>query len=99
MSKVHSSNDGDIILAFRFIPYEEIAQVLMNGEDAFLEQDEERPLKRSTMWKAAKKLSKMVGEKVRYNRALFRIGDIDVLEGYAFSLEPQQSPPHSNNAS
>jgi hypothetical protein len=87
MSKVYSSSEGDILRTFRFIPYDEIVEVLKKGEDVFLEQDKERPLKRSTMWRAAKKLSKMIGKKVRYDRALFRIDDIDVLEGYSFSIE------------
>ena len=69
------------------IPYEEFAEVLRQDGEAFLEDPEEGPLKRQTVWKAAKKLSKMVGKRIRYDRALFQVDDGEVrLEGYAFSI-------------
>jgi len=76
---------------YRMIPYEEFAEVLRQDGEAFLEDPEEGPLKRQTVWKAAKKLSQMVGKKVRYDRALFQVNNgEDYLEGYAFYLEEDQ---------
>lgn len=94
MVKVHRTNNKKVIkhIKYCFIPYDELAEVLKSDGEAFLEDDEERPLKRSTIWRAAKKLSEMTGLRVRYDRALLRIDGVDVLEGYAFSIEDQESP-------
>jgi len=75
------------------IPYTEILEVLEKDGEAFLEANEEYPLKRQTIWKAAKTLSRLLGKTVRYDRSLLRIDGVDVLEGYAFSIaEGQRSP-------
>ena len=98
MSKVHRIEKGRSIkhIRGRTIPYDEIIDVLKTDGEAFLESNEEYPLKRQTVSKAAKRLSKTLGKKVRCDRALFRIDGVDALEGYSFSIEedPQsQSPP------
>jgi len=73
---------------------------LKNDGEAFLEDSDERPLKRSTIWRAAKKLSLALGKNVRYDRSLLRIDGVDVLEGYAFSIEGDpQSQSLQDNAS
>jgi len=97
-AKVHRTNEKELIrhITYRFIPYEELVEVLKNDGEAFLEDSDERPLKRTTIWRAAKKLTKLVGKKVVYDRALLRVDGVDVLSGYAFSIEgdqQSQSPP------
>lgn len=67
----------------RFIPYEDLVEVLSDDGEAFLEG----PFKRQTIWYAAKKLSKMMGKKVRYDRALLKIEGVATLAGYSFALE------------
>ena len=88
-AKVHRTNEKELIrhITYRFIPYEELVEVLKNDGEAFLEDSDERPLKRTTIWRAAKKLTKLVGKKVVYDRALLRVDGVDVLAGYAFSIE------------
>ena len=102
MAKLHRSRNRSIIKTFnyRFIPYNEIINALNEDGEVFLEQDSERPLKRGTIWRAAKKLSEMMGKKVRSDRALLRIDGVDVLEGYAFSIvEDQRSQSPEGTAS
>ena len=99
---VHRTNKRELIrhITYRFIPYEELLDVLKNDGEAFLEDSDERPLKRSTIWRAAKKLSLALGKTVRYDRSLLRIDGVDVLEGYAFSIaEGQRSPSPEGTAS
>jgi len=72
---------------YRFIPYEELADVLKNDGEAFLEDNDERPLKRQTLKYAVKKLSEMVGRKVKYDRALLKLDEDKSLEGYSLSVE------------
>ena len=90
MSKIHRTVGKKIIKHIRqtFIPYEELADLLKDDGEAFLEDAEERPLKRQTLWYASKKLSKMIGREVLYCRALLRVGD-EHLEGYALSTKDQ----------
>jgi hypothetical protein len=96
MPKIHKTKGKPIIkyIRYRFIPYDELCEVLKSDGEAFLESNGERPFKRSTMWKAAKKLSKMVGKTVRAERALLRVDGVDYLEGYSFSIE---QPSESQN--
>jgi len=77
---------------FRILPYEELAEVLRGDGTAFFEDDPDEPLKRGTVWKAAKKLSRMVGRKVVYKAVTLRLGEdkngmIDAINGYLFSVE------------
>ena len=100
MAKLHRSKNRSTIKKFnyRFIPYDEIIDALNDDGEVFLEQDSERPLKRGTIWRASKKLSKMMGKEVRYDRALLRVDGVDVLEGYSFSLEDPESQPQKDTA-
>ena len=75
------------------IPYKEIMEVLEKDGEAFLESEKENPLRRQTIWKAAKKLSLLMEKPVRYDRSVLRVDGVDVLEGYAFSLEGGQRSP------
>ena len=97
MSRVHRTNNKQVMKHIRSvtIPYAEILEVLEKDGEAFLEANEENPLKRQTIWKAAKTLSRHLGKTVHYDRALLRIDGVDVLEGYAFSIaegQRSQSP-------
>ena len=93
MVKVHRSNRKNTIKHIKSvtIPYDEIISVLEQDGEAFLEGNSENPLKRQTIWKAAKRLSKALGRKVVYDRALLRVDGVDVLEGYSFSIEDPES--------
>ena len=71
----------------RFIPYEDLVEVLSEDGEAFLEG----PFKRQTIWSAAKKLTVLVGKKVRYDRALLDVEGVAKLEGYSISLEEESS--------
>lgn len=98
-TKVHKIQNKENLtkVRYRLIPYEELAELLRKDEEAFLESDEDRPLKRQTIKYAAKKLSQMIGKKVQYDRAVLRIDDLTILEGYSFSVEEQQSPLQSGS--
>jgi len=71
----------------RYIPYEDLVEILSEDGEAFLEG----PFKRQTIWSAAKKLTVLVGKKVRYDRALLDVEGVAKLEGYSFSLEEESS--------
>jgi len=80
---VHRVKDKNrLVKRYRFIPYDEIVEVIKGGDIAFLEG----PFKRQTVWKAARKLSEMIGKKVKAERTLFRLPDGGSLEGYSFSV-------------
>ena len=89
MAKVHRTNNKKLLKHIRSvtIPYKDIIEVLEKDGEAFLEADEENPLKRQTIWKAAKKLSLLMEKRVRYDRALLKIDGEATLEGYSFSIE------------
>ncbi len=72
-----------ILITTRFIPYDDLVEVLRSDGEAFLEG----PFKRQTIWYAAKKLSKMIGKTVRYDRALLEVEGVATLAGYSFALE------------
>jgi len=99
MTKVHRTNKKNTIKHIKSItiPYDEIISVLEQDGEAFLEGDSETPLKRQTIWKAAKRLSMALGKKVRYDRALLRVDGVDVLEGYSFSIEDPESQPQKDS--
>jgi hypothetical protein len=53
----------------------------------FYEETKEEPLKRQTMWKAAKRLSVMVGKKVMATYGSMKLnGDKDEMMGYLFAV-------------
>ena len=85
--KIHESKGKKVTKTFRKIPYEDFAKVLKKDGEAFLESTENDPLKRQTVWKAAKKLSEMVGKTVSYKAGLLDIEDDKVLTGYLFTVE------------
>lgn len=100
MAKVHRTTKKNTIKHIKSvtIPYDEIISVLEQDGEAFLEGNSENPLKRQTIWKAAKRLSKALGVKVRYDRALLRVDGVDVLEGYSFSIEDPESQDQKDTA-
>lgn len=92
VAKVHRVKGREVIPRYRLIPYEELVDVLKDDGAAFLEDDADKPLKRGTIWKAARKLSEMTKKKVVYKKVLMRLERnselvADALEGYLFSLE------------
>ena len=85
-TKVHESKGKKVTKTFRKVPYEEFARVLKMDGEAFLEDTPSDPLKRQTVWKAAKKLSEMIGKKVNYASGVLDVDD-SPLVGYLFSVE------------
>jgi len=84
--KVHRVKDKKkLIRRYSIIPYSELEEILKKDDVAFLEG----PFKRQTVWKAARKLSSMVGKKVKAERTLLRLPGGESLEGYSFSLESE----------
>jgi hypothetical protein len=83
--KVKGSN-VEVIKRYRIIPYQELVAVLKDDGEAFLE-DSDRELKRGTVWKAARRLSQLVGRRVRAGRAFLRFPDGTLIEGWSFSVE------------
>jgi len=75
-----------LIHHYRIIPYSELVEILRKDGEAFFEDDKKEPLKRQTMWKAARRLSQLVGKKVVAQRALLRIQNGEALEGYSFAV-------------
>lgn len=92
MGKVHRVKDRKkLIKRYRIIPYDELAEILRKGDEAFFEDSSEQPLKRQTVWKAARRLSELVGKRVVAERALLRVQNGEAIEGYAFSLAESQT--------
>jgi hypothetical protein len=86
--KVHRTRGKEVIRRYKIIPYEELAEVLRKDDQAFLEDGEsELKLKRGTVWKAARKLSEIVGRPVKCERAYLRFRDGTTIPGYSFSLK------------
>jgi hypothetical protein len=83
--KVKGSN-VEVIKRYRIIPYQELVAVLRDDGEAFLE-DSDRELKRGTVWRAARRLSQLVGRRVRASKALLRFPDGTLIEGWSFSVE------------
>jgi hypothetical protein len=79
-----------------------LVEILKKDDEAFLEDAEENSkekLKRATIYKAARRLSELVGHPVRAERAFFRIlpdgphalSQETVIPGYRFLLEKERS--------
>lgn len=88
MSRVHRVKDKrQLIKHYRIIPYDELADILKEGGEAFFEDSIDQPLKRGTVWRAARRLSEIVGKKVRADKALLKLEDGTLVAGYSFSVE------------
>jgi hypothetical protein len=86
--KVYKTRGKEVIRRYKIIPYEELVEVLRKDDEAFLEDGEgELKLKRGTVWKAARKLSEMIGQPVKCERAYLRFKDGTTIPGYAFFLK------------
>lgn len=93
-SKVHRIEDSkNVIKRYRIIPYSDLVPLLKKGESAFLEDDPADRLKSGTVWKAARRLSEIVGRRVVASRVIYQVKDIS-LEGYLFEIEASGSPGH-----
>ena len=92
MSKLHRVNDKNrLVRHYKIIPYGELVEILKEDEQVFFENSKEQVLKRQTVWKAAKRLSEMMGKKVEAKPVLLRLESGVSMEGYSFSLVNQQS--------
>lgn len=89
--KVHRVKGKKIVKRYKLLPYSEIVEILKEDGLAFFEDTREQPLKKGTIWRAARKLSEMVGETVKYQRVLMRLENGFALEGYLFSVVAPQS--------
>lgn len=86
MKTVHRVKEERVIKRYKVIPYSELAKVLKEDGLAFLENSSDQPLKRQTVWKAARKLSEMLDQKIVADYALVKLrGGKRLLEGYLFS--------------
>ena len=68
------------------IDYKAMAETLKTGSNAFVFDSKEVPLKPQTMWKAAKKLSKIVGKKVVAIHGKYQEDQSDAAVGYLFTV-------------
>lgn len=80
---------AEVIKRYRIIPYQELVKVLSDDGEAFLE-DSGRELRRGTVWKAARRLSQLLGRPVRAGRAFLRFDDGTLIEGWSFWLERRE---------
>jgi len=100
MSTIHRTKGKNVLRTYRVIPYAEFSKILKEDGEVFLEDTGAPPLKRQTVWRAAKKLTKMVEKKVLYGRALLQMEEGNsFFEGYLFSIEDPESHPQINNVS
>lgn len=88
--KVHRVQ-GQIVRSYRLLPYSEIIEILREDGTAFFEDTPKKPLNRGTIWRAARKLSDLLGEKVVYQRVLMTLPSGVQLEGYLFAVASRQS--------
>lgn len=90
-NKIHRVTDSSSFTRhYRKFDYEEIARILRTGDTAFFESTEKQPLKRQTAWKAAKKLSKMVGKKVSAVNGDIKVNGNEALKGYLFIVVDEE---------
>jgi len=100
MSRIHRVKGRNVLKTYRVIPYEEFSKILREDGEVFLEDSGDPPLRRQTVWRAARKLSEMVGARVLYSRALLQVEDGETFfEGYLFSIEGPESQGQKGNAS
>ncbi|GAI50542.1 unnamed protein product, partial [marine sediment metagenome] len=68
-SRVHRIEDNkNVIKRYRIIPYSELVPILKKDDLVFLEDDPNDRLKPGTVWKAARRLSVLVGRRVVASR-------------------------------
>jgi hypothetical protein len=90
--KVYQTKGKTLVMRYRIIPYAELKEVLKKDDEAFLE-DSDGVLKRGTIWKAARRLSELVGQPVRAEKACLRFEGKPDIPGYSFSLEKPLTRP------
>lgn len=92
MSKVHRVEDrNSVIRRYRLIPYDELRDILREGETAFLEDSSKQKLNRQTIWKATKKLTGLVGKPVVAEKGFLKLEGGANLPGYLFSVRAPES--------
>jgi len=82
----HVKNRKRLVRRYRIIPYDELVEILKKDGAAFFEDTKEQPLKRQTVWKAARKLSEMVNKHVVAERTILQLKNGKSLEGYSFCV-------------
>jgi len=86
-AKVISIEDNSkFVKSYGILDYKGISDVLKSGSSAFVFDTKEVPLKPQTMWKAAKKLSAMVGKKVVAIHGKYQEDQSDAAAGYLFTV-------------
>lgn len=88
--KVHSAKGRNLIRRYRLLPYDELVEVIKKEGETFLEDDPGNPLKRQTLWKAARKLSETLRQKITVHPYFLQLSGGEVLAGYLFASTPQQ---------
>ena len=73
--------------SYGIIDYKAMAETLKTGQKAFVFDTKEIPLKPQTMWKAAKKLSKMIDKKVVAIHGKYQEDTSDAAAGYLFMVK------------
>ena len=76
---------------YGIIDYKAMAETLKNGSNAFVFDSKEVPLKPQTMWKAAKKLSKMINKKVVAIHGKYQEDTSEAAVGYLFQVSVNAS--------
>jgi hypothetical protein len=89
-SRVHRAKGLKVIKSYRIFPYGEIVEILKEDGTAFFEDSQEQPLKRGTVWRAARRLSDLMGRKVLVERVLVKLPSGEELLGYLFGVEAQK---------
>jgi len=91
LEKLHRVAGKTVIKRYRLLPYSEIVDILKEDGAVFFEDTREQPLKRGTIWKAARRLSEMIQKKVVAQYVLMKTENGQAgLEGYLFSVVTPQ---------
>jgi len=89
--RLHRVGDMKPVKSYRLLPYSEIVEILREDGTAFFEDSREQPLKRGTIWKAARNLSEMMKEPVTAQRVVMRLKSGADMAGYLFSASSPRS--------
>ena len=76
---------------YGIIDYKAMAETLKSGSNVFVFDTKDVPLKPQTMWKAAKKLSKMIDKKVVAIHGKYQEDQSDATVGYLFMVDGSES--------
>lgn len=89
--RLYRVNDQQFIPRYTHIPYDEMIPILKRGENTFIEDLAGKKFNNTTILRAARKLTGMVGKPVVARKGFLKIENGANLEGYLFSVERQVS--------